>query len=160
MDEIAQIAGRDVFQAAVRSALAGAASAGWRELWLCDSDFANWPLGERGVIESLTQWAGPQRRLTVLAVHYEEIARRHPRWTHWRRDWAHVVHCRALPEVRSGDVPVLLRAPGALTLRLLDPVRYRGTVSRLPVDGLQTDELIDAITQRSVEAFPATTLGL
>ena len=32
-------------------ALADAARAGCRELWLCDADFADWPLGERAVIE-------------------------------------------------------------------------------------------------------------
>ena len=160
MDQIAQLDGRSQFHAAVRAALAEAAAEGWRELWFSDPDFANWPLGERSVIESLTQWAGAQRRLTVLALHYDEISRRHARWAHWRRQWAHVVHCRALQELQADDVPVMLFAPGALTLRLLDPLRYRGTTSRQVSDGVQASELIDAISQRSVEAFPASTLGL
>jgi hypothetical protein len=160
MDQIAPIAGRQEFHSAVRAALAEAATAGWRELWLCDPDFATWPLGDASIVQSLTQWAGGRRRLTLLALHFDEIARRHARWAEWRRRWAHVVHCRALQELQPDDVPIMLHAPGALTLRLFDPLRYRGTVSRLPADGLNAGERIDAILQRSVEAFPATTLGL
>ncbi len=160
MDQVERLDGRKAFHAAVRVALAEAAAAGWRDLWLCDPDFANWPLGERSVVESLTQWAGSQRRLTLLALHFDEVARRHARWAQWRRQWAHVVQCRALQELQADDVPVMLHASGALTLRLLDPLRYQGIVSRRAADGLEARETIDAISQRSVEAFPGTTLGL
>jgi hypothetical protein len=160
MGDLARIDGRNGFQAAVRAALAEAASAGWRDIWLCDADFAHWPLGERGVVDSLTGWVGTQRRLTLLALHYDEVSRRHARWVQWRRQWAHAVHCRAVQQLRADDVPVLLHATGGLTLRLLDPPRYRGTASRLVADGVRARELIDAILQHSAEAFPATTLGL
>jgi hypothetical protein len=160
VEQLARVAGRDDFHAAVRATLAEAAAEGWRGLWLCDPDFADWPLGEAGVIESLTQWAGAERRLTLLALHYDEIARRHPRWVLWRRLWAHRVRCRALPELQPDDVPVMLHAAGALTLRLLDPSRFRGTISRQASEGVRARGLIDAISQRSIEAFPASTLGL
>jgi hypothetical protein len=160
MEEVQQIAGRQDFHAAVRDALAQAATAGWRELWLCDPDFANWPLGDAAVVESLTKWAGANRRLTLLALHFDEIARRHARWAEWRRRWSHVVHCRELQELQPDDVPVILHAPGALTVRLFDPVRCRGTVSRVPADVVSAGEQIDAVLQRSVEAYPATTMGL
>lgn len=160
MERSASVAGRGEFHAAVRGALAEAAVAGWRELWLCDPDFANWPLGEPGVIDSLTRWADGQRKLTLLALHYDEVSRRHPRWVQWRRRWAHGVQCRALPDLRAEDVPVLLHARGALTLQLFDPLRYRGSLSSLAADDLRARERIDAILQRSVDAFPATTLGL
>ncbi len=160
MDLITRIAGREAFQAAVREALAEAAAAGWREIWLCDADFVRWPLGERGVIDSLTRWAGAHRRLTLLALDYDEVSRRHARFAQWRRQWVHVVHCRALQELQSNDVPVLLHAPGGLTLRLFDPLRFLGTVSRDAADGVSAREEIDAISQRSTEAFPATTVGL
>lgn len=159
-EEVTRIAGRGDFQAAVRAALREAAAEGWREIWLCDADFAQWPLGERGVVDSLTQWAAASRRLTLLALHYDEVARRHPRFAQWRRLWAHVVHCRALQELQADDLPVLLHAPGRFTLRLLDPLRFQGSASRLADDGTQARELIDAISQRSSEAFPPTTLGL
>ena len=50
--------------------------------------------------------------------------------------------------------------PGELAVRLLDPVRHRGMVSGRPSDQAECRETIDALLQRSVEAFPATTLGL
>jgi len=160
MDELARIDGRDAFQAALRETFASASVLGWRELFLADADYEAWPLGEPGVIDSLTRWAGTGRHLTLFALGFDVIERRHPRFVMWRRRWAHVITCRALPELQAADVPVFLHAAGALTLRLLDPQRFRGTASRLPGDLLATNELIDAISQRSVEAFPASTLGL
>lgn len=160
MPETSPFLGREAFRELVRGTLAQAAAEGWRDLWLCDADFAHWPLGEPAVIDDLMRWTGPTRRLTVLALHFDEVGRRHPRWVQWRRQRAHLVHCRALQELTADDVPTLLYAPGHCCLRLFDPLRLRGGVSRLPADILQTRELVDAISQRSVEAFPATTLGL
>ena len=154
------IEGRAAFQAAVRAALVGAAAEGWRELWLCDASFADWPLGERGVVESLTRWGGVQRHLTLLASQFDDVVRRHSRWVQWRRQWSHLVTCRIVEEIEPVNVPALLWSPGALTLRLLDPVRFRGVVSRDAADGLEAKEIFDAITQRSVLGFATTTLGL
>ena len=109
------ITSRGEFHAALKSALAEAATVGCRELWLCDTDFADWPLGELAVVESFAQWAGSHRRLTLIAESFDEVARRHARWNEWRRHWSHIVHCR---------------------------------------------ELIDAVLQRSEEAYPVTTTGL
>ena len=160
LEQDTAIDGRGAFQAAVRDALAEAAASGWREIWLCDPDFAHWPLGERGVVDSLTQWAGAHRRLTLVALHFDELARRHQRWVRWRMHWAHVVTCRGLPELQADDVPAVLLAPGVFTLVLADPLRFRGLASRDPAVGLRMRERIDAVLQRSVETFPATTLGL
>ena len=60
---------------AIRAALADAARAGCREIVLCDADFADWPLGERAVVESLTRWALRGRRLTLFAAGFEDAAR-------------------------------------------------------------------------------------
>ena len=38
---------RTEFHDALRSAFAAAADAGCREVWICDDDFADWPLSER-----------------------------------------------------------------------------------------------------------------
>lgn len=160
MDAGNSIDGRKAFEDAVRAALAEAAAAGWRELYWCDVDFASWPIGERAVVESLTQWVGANRRLTLVALHFDALARRHPRWVRWRNLWAHAVHCRAATETLADDMPVLLLAPGALTLQLDDPVRFLGRVSRDAAVGVHARERIDAILQRSVEALPVTTLGL
>ena len=154
------IAGRAAFRDAVRRAFSEAASAGWRELWCCDETFADWPLNDAGVIASLVRWARPQRRLTLIARHFDDLAVRHPRWVAWRRTWSHVVVCRAVePEMRL-DVPTLLCAPPSCTLRLADGVRHLGTLTTDARDAVAAREQIDAISQRSSETFGATTLGL
>ncbi len=79
------IASRSEFHIALREAFAEAASTGCRELLLCDSNFTDWPLGERAVVEQLAQWAASHRRLTLLAEDFAELARRHPRWVEWRQ---------------------------------------------------------------------------
>jgi hypothetical protein len=151
---------RGEFHAALRLAFAEAAASGSRELWLCDDDYADWPLGERDVIDALARWAASSRRLTVLARSFDEVARRHARWVEWRRRWAHIVHCRTNNELEAGDMPTLLLASGTLSVRLSDPVHHRGLVSHAKVDEIRCKEMIDAVSQRSTDAFPATTSGL
>jgi peptidyl-tRNA hydrolase len=159
-DKRTLITSRNQFHEALRTAFAEAADAGCREIWLCDDDYGDWPLNERGVIEQLTRWAESHRRLTVIARHFDEVTRRHARWVEWRRQWSHVVQCRANNELEAGQMPVLLVAPGAACVRLADPVHYRGSLSRETADAIVWRETIDAVLQRSEEAFPATTLGL
>ena len=159
-DDDRLITSRAEFHAALRQAFAEAAAAGSRELWLADNDFADWPLGERDVIERLSEWAASSRRLTLLANTFDEVARRHPRWVTWRRQWAHVVSCRANTELEAGQVPMLMIASGTVTVRLSDPLHYRGRISHDRAEELRCKELIDAVLQRSEEAFPATSTGL
>lgn len=133
--------------------------ADWR---LSDPDFAQWPLGERAIVEVLQQGvlAHPRTTLTLLAARFEAFARQHPRWLAWRQDWSHRVHCL---QANDEDVPQLrpmLLWPGRLGLRLLDPLSGRGVWSTDPatLHVWQTD--FDVISQRSTEAMPRTTLGL
>lgn len=158
--DYALISSRSEFHDALRTAFADAAAQGCREIWLCDIDYADWPLNEPGVIESLTEWARAYRKLTVIAQHFDDVARRHARWVAWRRNWSHMVECRANVELEAGKMPTMMLAPGLLTVRLVDPVRYRGSLSRNPADAVHARELIDAVLQRSEEAFPVTSLGL
>lgn len=151
---------RGDFVDAVRRAFAEAADAGCRELWMADADYADWPLGERAVVEHLTRWALPHRKLTMLAGSFDDVARRHPRFAEWRRLWSHVIECRRIEDIEPDKVPSLLLAPAVVTVRLFGREPMRGSVSRAPDDALRCRELVDAISQRSVEAFPATTLGL
>lgn len=151
---------RTEFQDAIRQAFKLAADQGCREIFISDTDFAHWPLSERAVIDDLTRWAFAHRKLTVLAQHYDEFPRRHARWAEWRRQWAHVVECRALADIEPGEIPGIFLAPGVTTLRLLDPVRFRASVSYDEADAIRTRDALDAVLQRSEEAFPATTLGL
>ena len=151
---------RGEFHTALRTALAEAAAAGCSELWLCDNDFDDWPLGERQVVDSLSQWASSHRRLTLVASTFDEVARRHARWNEWRRQWSHIVHCRSNAELERGQMPSVLLASGLLSVNLVDPVHYRGRFSHDVADGVRCRELIDAVLQRSEEAYPVTTAGL
>ena len=154
------ITSRAEFHAALRQAFEALASAGSREVWLCDEDFADWPLGERATVDLLTQWAASSRKLTLIARSFDEVARRHPRWVAWRRNWSHIVSCRINTELASGEFPTLLLGVGTVSVRLSDTVRHRGRLSRAQPDEVRCKEQIDAILQRSEAAFPATTTGL
>ena len=151
---------RSDFHDALRAAFAEAAQVGCREIWIVDDDFADWPINERAVIDDLTRWAGAHRTLTVVARSFDELARRHARWVQWRRQWSHVVHCRTNNDLEAGQMPTILLAPGLTSVRLFDRVNYRGSVSNGKADEVRWREDIDAVLQRSEEAFPATTLGL
>lgn len=148
------------FLDALREGFAQIAAAGCREVWIADTDFADWPIGERAVVDSLTAWAMAHRKLTMLAQTYDAVLRRHARFVEWRRQWSHVIECRQLEELEPGEMPTLLLAPGVVTVRLFDREHVRGSVSHDPADAIRARELVDAISQRSSEAFPATTLGL
>jgi hypothetical protein len=151
---------RAEFIAALRQGFAEAAAAGSRELWLADPSFADWPLGERDVIESLNRWVTSSRRLTLLANGFDEVARRHPRWVTWRRTWSHVVSCRVNTELEADAMPSLLIAAGTITVRLIDIEHHRGHISKTRVAEIQCKEMFDAVSQRSEEGFPATLTGL
>lgn len=154
------ITSRADFHAALRQAFETLATRGAREVWLCDEDFADWPLGERAIVELLTQWAASSRRLTLIARHFDEVARRHARWVAWRRDWSHIVSCRTNTELAKGEFPTVLLGLGAVSVRLVDNVHHRGRLSHEKADEVRCKEQVDAVLQRSQEAFPATTTGL
>jgi len=154
------LSSRSEFHDALRQSFALAADQGCREIFICDPNFADWPLSDRAVIENLTRWAYAHRKLTVLARHFDDFHRRHARWVEWRRQWSHVVECRALAEADANSVSGLFLAPGVLTLRMLDTDHYRASLSFDESDAIQARDSLDALLQRSEEAFPATTLGL
>ncbi|MEO7055166.1 MAG: hypothetical protein ABI281_01195 [Caldimonas sp.] len=159
-DDIAPLASRADFQNAVRAAFVQAAEHGAPEIFIVDPNFADWPLSERAVVDTLTGWVDSHRRITVVAHSFDEFARRQIRFVEWRRQWAHVVHCRRDDELEAEQIPTLMVVPGQVCIRLLDRVRYRGLVSARPIDLTGCRETIDALLQRSTEAFPVTTLGL
>jgi hypothetical protein len=155
------IGSRAEFQAVVRAVLAQAHEVSVRQLWWVSPDFADWPLDEPEVLDALTRWARrPGVRLNWLAHDFERVRRTMPRLTRWRQSFGHVLACRTPDEVAGPDMPTLLVADHTLVLRLLDRERVRGWVSHQGGDLQRAHEEIDAISQRSVEAFPAVTLGL
>jgi hypothetical protein len=151
---------RSEFLEALRSAFSLAADTGAREILLCDADFADWPLGESSVLAALTRWVGSRRRLLLLAQNFEEVVKRHGRWTEWRRQWSHVVQCRSDTELEAAQYPTICLVPEVFSVRLFDRGLFRGLASSEPADALACREAIDAVSQRSGEAFPVTTLGL
>ncbi|WP_455566779.1 DUF7931 domain-containing protein [Piscinibacter sakaiensis] len=136
------------------------ADQGCRELWFVDRDFSDWPLGDRATVDELTRWAMGHRRLVLLAAHYDAVQRQHPRWVSWRRQWSHVVQCRAADEADVEALPTMVLAPGVLALRVHDRVRFRGRLSFQRADGVRDRDDLDAFLQRSSESFPVTNLGL
>ncbi len=155
----ARLDGRSDFTAALRHTLTLALQTRARELCMVDPDFTTWPLDDEGFRGALAAWARlPQRQLLIVAGNFAALPQRFPRFTEWRRTWAHVVECRQT-EVEPSQIPSLLLA-GANSLVLLDRLHWRG-------HGLSDDaevgawrEVVDVLVQRSEPGFGANTLGL
>ncbi|KQW41253.1 MULTISPECIES: hypothetical protein [unclassified Roseateles] len=158
-------AGRADFQRLLIETLAWTAEQGCRELHAWDASFVDWPLSDAQALAALATWARSGRQLHLLALQYDDVLRRHPRFVRWRRDYAHCVTARAVdPEVRVDAAPEsLLLAAGAestLTLRLFDRHLWRGEISVDAAQRLRALEWFDALAQRSSDSFAPTTLGL
>lgn len=153
------IDGRAEFAAAVRLTLQCAAQERVRELILVDSDFSGWPLEDAALLSALSRWARrPLRRMLMLACNFDTLPRQAPRFTAWRRTWAHVVECRST-DIEASQMPTLLLA-GSLGLNVLDRVNWRGQWLADDHEIGQWREVVDAVLQRSEGDFPANTLGL
>jgi hypothetical protein len=151
--------GRADFRRLVRDALACAARDGWREIILADADFADWPLGERAVAESLQAWARTGRRMVLLAQRYDDVVRMHARFVHWRGMWAHVVTATACPGVDPLEIPSALWSP-AWVMERRDLERSTGYCGSEPDRRIAVRETLNEWLLRATPAFPATTLGL
>ena len=129
-------------------------------LLLIDRNFAAWPLDEPQLLQGLADWLRlPGRRLCIVALDFDALARSHPRFARWRRDWAHRIEalCPA-----DGALPPGLRllAAGPVLLQWLDAPdwRLRCVTNVVHVQSLR-DQCADFL-QRCEPAWPATTLGL
>lgn len=154
--------GREAFDAVLRNALSSAAQQGWKEIVFCDSDFADWPLGERASIDALQAWCAGGRRLLMLAQRYDILERAHARFVPWRRMWDHLIECRALRTsgpVLSAEVPSAIWTPTWFAHRI-DPERSRGVCSHEARARRELREAIDERWRLAKPAFPASTLGL
>lgn len=154
------LTGRDAVIDAWRRALLAAADAGAREITGIDAHFADWPLDEPAVLDALVRWArAPGRRLRLIGLDFAITERRHPRFTAWRRDWAHRFEALQPSEPQRAELPALW-CFGAESLRVLDRERWR---ARRVLDAAlrrQHAEEAEAIAQRCEASWPATTLGL
>lgn len=160
-DAVPAIDTRAAWQAAVMWGLDAAVARGARRITCVDPGFENWPLDDPALLQRLTAWLRlPLRRLVMLARHYDEVPRRLPRFTAWRRDFAHAIDAWQAPLELSQDLPSLLVDDGPICVQLIDDVRWRG---RAMVDQRAATlwrERIDVVLQRSEPAFAVSTLGL
>jgi len=155
----ALINGRSEFTAALRRACSQAARERARELCFVDPDFEAWPLEDPEVLSALTAWVRlPKRHLLMIAGRFDDLPRRRPRFTEWRRLWAHAIECRAT-EVEASQIPTLLLA-GAHSLQMADRLQWRGHWLADDSEISAWREVVDVLLQRSEPDFPANTLGL
>jgi hypothetical protein len=146
---------------ALRWGLETACSEGARCITCVDPSFEHWPLDEQPLLQALTAWARlPQRRLVLLAARFDEVPRRQPRFTAWRRDWAHVVQALQAPPEFVAELPRVLLDDRVLSVQLLDAERWRGRAALDRRARLLMQERVDVVLQRSEPAFAVTTLGL
>jgi hypothetical protein len=154
-----RFSGPGEFAENIRLAFATAAAQGWRQIIMADRSFEDWPLGERSVAQSLSDWSRSGRKLTMLAKNYDEVLRRHARFVTWRRTWAHIVECRGNTSLSADDFPSALWSPVWVCQRL-DLERCRGMAGFEADRRVALREQLDECLRRSAPAFPATTLGI
>ncbi len=126
---------------------------------MSDADFSAWPLNQRAVIDALTAWAKSGRRLTILANRYDDVHRRHPRFTQWRRTWDHLVEGRICEEPERGDVPTAIWSSSWI-LRCTDRVHQSGYCSNERSMSVNLKEALSERLLTSAPGFSASVLGL
>jgi hypothetical protein len=154
-----RVQGRHAFADLVRQALACAVREGWSHLVLSDPDFADWPLGERSVVESLNGWSGRGRRIQFLARDFGRLRELHPRLVQWRTTWSHIVEAHACRQLSGGELPSALWSP-QWTMERLDIDHCVMVASRSATRRSALQERLLACWQQGAPSFPATTLGL
>lgn len=147
------------FAGVVREALASAAREGWTSMVWSDPNFADWPLGERAVVETLHAWARGGRQLVMLAHSYDSVVRLQPRLVAWRQTWDHVIECRVCRNRDASEVPSALWSPD-WAMRRLDLVRITGVAGLEPQRRVLLKEELDECRRQGSPGFPASVLGL
>ena len=97
--------------------------------------------------------------LRMVAQDFGALERKHPRFTAWRRDWAHRFEALQPVATSTGDLPTLLLADRQ-AIHLLDRERWRARWLLQPAERRSWLEQYEAIAQRCEAAWPPTTLGL
>ena len=153
------VEGREAFRQCVRAALRSACMEGWTPLMACDPDFADWPLGERDVVELLHDWSRRGYRWVMLAGRYDLVERQHPLFADWRRRWADRIECRVVTTHEAANMPSLLWSPH-WSMQRVQRARCRAVCGPESSRGAELRELYEAFDARSTPGFPVTTLGL
>lgn len=156
----AALDGRTAVESAWREALLRLPDTSVREVWLLDADFADWPLDDAAVLQALTRWAGPVGRcLRMVATRFDAVELRCPRFTAWRRDWAHRFEAWQPAADEVIELPGLLVA-GNVGVEVLDRDHWHARRSDEAGALRGMIERAEAFLQRCERAWPATTLGL
>ena len=152
---------RASFGDALRWGFDSAIANGARCITCADPNFEAWPLDDAALLQRLTDWLRlPQRRLVLLAASYDTVRQRLPRFTAWRRDWAHAIQAWQPPQEIALDLPTLLLDDRSVSVHLVDALHWRGKAAVDARSRLLWQEKIDVVLQRSETAFAVTTLGL
>lgn len=157
--ETGRFSGREAFEALIREALEQAAREGWPEMIWSDATFADWPLRERTVVDTLHAWAAGGRRLTLMAASYDDVLRYQPRFVAWRQTWGHLVDCRVVRHVAPVDFPSALWSRDWCMHRL-DLTRSHGVWTKDRARLIAVRELLMERLRNSSPGFPASVLGL
>ncbi|MCK6432674.1 MAG: hypothetical protein HUU30_01305 [Burkholderiaceae bacterium] len=146
---------------ALRQALLHALDDGSADVWWVDPDFVDWPLDDSEVLDALTHWARLSgRTLHLIGGQFDAMVRRHPRFTRWRRDWAHRLEVSAPVDIaQAADLPTLVVSVHA-GIEVLDRVQWRARPLSQPQQVKQSREVCETWRQHCEAAWPATTLGL
>ncbi len=160
-DDLPRIDSREAFIQALRWGFDSAFAQQARCITCVDPSFEDWPLDDPALLGSLTAWVRlPLRRLVLLAASYEQVPRRQPRFTAWRRDFAHAIQALQAPEEFVPDLPTVLLDDRRVSVHLIDPVHWRGRADLDVRARLLWQERIDVVLQRSEPGFAVSTLGL
>lgn len=154
-----RLQGRQVFVDTVRQAFEVAAEQGWSHITLSDADFADWPLGERVVVDALNRWARRGRTMRLLARNFEQLRLLHPRFVQWRVTWSHLIEAHACQGAAGAELPSAIGSP-VWTLERLDPLRNTLVASMDAERRVALRERVNECWLRSTPAFPASQLGL
>ena len=154
-----RLEGRQVFADLVRQAMVCAAREGWTHIILSDPDFADWPLGERVVIDALQAWAGRGRHIQFMARDFGPLRQLHPRLVQWRVTWSHLVQAHACTSLVGTELPSAIWSPG-WTMERLDRDRCTLVASASAERRASLQERLQTCWQQGQPSFAATTLGL
>ena len=149
------------FAAALAWGFQEAVAQGARRIVCCDGDFSQWAWDDAARLDTLGAWLRlPQRRLVLLAQRYDQVPRRWPRFNAWRRGLGHAISAWQPSAELALELPSLLVADKAVSVHLIDAVRWRGRAQLDERGARRWCEHIDAVLQRSEPAFAVSTLGL
>ncbi len=138
-----------------------AMAAGARQIVCVDRDFAHWPLDDTRLHGSLANWLRrPQRRLVLVAAHFDELVRLYPRFMVWRRDWVHAMSTLVVPEELAAGLPTQLLDDGEVSVQLFDATHWRGRAQRDARSAHLLRLEADVLSQHSTPALAVNVLGL